>query len=247
MSLIMSSNINNEKKVFVSKETIFRLVKDVKDINNNPLVSEGIYYIHDPENFLVGRAMLIGPKDTPYEGCPMLFKFNFPESYPHDPPKATFCTSDGLTRFHPNYYKCGKVCLSILNTWSGERWSGCQSISSILLTMISILTNNPYVHEPGMDGKSQAAETYNKIVNYSCKRKIIDFLKNGFPVEFEPFYNDYKKYLKENNETLIKVFEENEIKFGNSLETVNCPTYGFDIKINYDKLCTVFKKLINDL
>ena len=78
-------NNDKENKKFVSKNTILRLVKDVKDINSNPLTSDGIYYQHDSQDFLIGRAMIIGPKDTPYEGCPMFFRFNFPESYPHYP------------------------------------------------------------------------------------------------------------------------------------------------------------------
>jgi hypothetical protein len=32
---------------FVSKETVNRLLKDVKQIMANPLTENGIYYIHD--------------------------------------------------------------------------------------------------------------------------------------------------------------------------------------------------------
>jgi ubiquitin-conjugating enzyme E2 Z len=238
-------NNNNSNIRFIAKNTIFRLVKDVKDINNNPLHSDGIFYKHDSENFLIGRAMLIGPKDTPYEGCPMLFRFNFPESYPHDPPKATFLTGDGNTRFHPNYYKCGKVCLSILNTWSGEKWSGCQTITSILLTMYSILTDNPLIHEPGMSGQTQTAEDYKKMVDYSCKRKIIDFLENRFSQEFEPFYSDYINYIKENKQQLLKIYEEKEKTC--NLETLNSPTYSFQTKVEYNKLNSKFKRVLENI
>lgn len=235
----------DEKKVFVSKQTLFRLAKDVKDIVNNSLTSDGIYYSHDPENFLIGRAMLIGPQDTPYEGLPMLFKFNFPETYPHDPPKATFSTSDGLTRFHPNYYKCGKVCLSILNTWAGERWSGCQSISSILLTMISILTENPYIHEPGMNGASDSAKLYKNIIEYASKKKITDFIENRFPQEFQTFFDDYKKYLLKNKERLLQNYDsKEEIFISMNGKEIMCPTYSFVTKIDYEKVNKKFKRLI---
>ena len=236
---------NKEHKKFVSKNTIFRLVKDVKDITSNPLTSDGIYYKHDSQDFLIGRAMIIGPKDTPYEGCPMFFRFNFPESYPHDPPKATFLTGDGTTRFHPNYYKCGKVCLSILNTWSGERWSGCQTITSILLIMISILTDNPYIHEPGMSATSDAALNYKKIVDYACKRKIINFLEDGFSEEFKPFFDDYKNYIRENKDRLLNIYEEKSKT--NILETLYCNSYAFETRIDYVKLNQKVKKIFESI
>lgn len=240
---------NENKKVFVSKPTIFRLAKDVKEVINNPLTSHGIYYIHDPENFLVGRAMLIGPNDTPYDGLPMLFKFNFPESYPHDPPKAIFCTNDGSTRFHPNYYNSGKVCLSILNTWVGDdRWSGCQSITSILLTMISLLTDNPYIHEPGMIGTSIEAKTYKKMVDYACKRKIVDFIDNGFPKEFEIFYDEYKKYLQNNKQRLFEIFKSRTISDETkNIENMSCSVYSLHITIDYKKVFNKYENLMNKI
>ena len=85
---------------------------------------------------LVGYALIIGPKDTPYAYGNFLFKFLFPYDYPHTPPKVTYHTNDGYTRFNPNLYKSGKVCISLLNTWKGEQWTGCQTIKSILLTFM---------------------------------------------------------------------------------------------------------------
>ena len=31
-------------------------------------------------------------------------------------------TAGGRVRFNPNLYDCGKVCLSLLGTWSGPSW-----------------------------------------------------------------------------------------------------------------------------
>ena len=52
---------------FVPKSTVMRLLQDVKDIIKNPLESQGIYYKHDEADMLKGTALIIGPKDTPYE------------------------------------------------------------------------------------------------------------------------------------------------------------------------------------
>ena len=53
---------------FISKDTINRLIRDVKQIIKSPLTDNGIYYIHDDVDILKGYAMIIGPSDTPYFG-----------------------------------------------------------------------------------------------------------------------------------------------------------------------------------
>ena len=72
-------------------------------------------------------ATIKGPKDTPYDSGCFLFDMYLPKSFTNDPPKMTFLTTGyGQVRFNPNLYKKGKVCLSILNTWSGsadEKWN----------------------------------------------------------------------------------------------------------------------------
>jgi ubiquitin-conjugating enzyme E2 O len=63
--------------------------------------------------------------------------------------------SGGL-RLNPNLYENGKVCLSLLNTWSGrgtEIWDSQES--SILQVLVSIqglvLNTKPYFNEAGYD------------------------------------------------------------------------------------------------
>ena len=153
-------------EVFVSKEALRRIISDVKDIRKNPLSSHGIYYEHDETDMLKGRALIIGPADTPYEDGFYLFRFQFPPNYPHSPPKVEFCTSDGYTRFNPNLYRTGKVCLSILNTWKGEQWSGCQTLTSVLLALCTVLNAEPLLNEPGITKNHIDFETYNEIIKY---------------------------------------------------------------------------------
>ena len=40
----------NENKILYNKDTIKRLVQDIKTIKKNPLDSQGIYYKHDEDN-----------------------------------------------------------------------------------------------------------------------------------------------------------------------------------------------------
>lgn len=61
------------------------------------------------------HALITGPFDTPYEGGFFLFLFRCPPDYPIHPPRVKLITTGNNTvRFNPNFYRNGKVCLSIL-------------------------------------------------------------------------------------------------------------------------------------
>ena len=157
---------NEKVEKIVSRETIHRLLSDVKTIMKNPLNDNGIYYIHDDEDMLKGYAMIVGPSDTPYFGGFYFFKINYPTDYPHSPPKVSYHTNGDNIRFNPNLYKCGKVCVSILNTWRGEQWTSCQTISTLLLTLCTLLCENPLLNEPGVNKLHADCEKYKKIIEY---------------------------------------------------------------------------------
>ena len=181
-----------ETNKIIKKETIQRLLKDVKQIIKHPLTDNGIYYSHDETDMLKGYAMIVGPADTPYFGGFYFFEFNYPDDYPFSPPKVIFKTNDGLTRYNPNLYKCGKVCVSILNTWSGDKWSSCQTINSILLTLCSLLNESPLENEPGQSKNSRDFVPYQKSIEFSninfaiCD--IINLSKHKIPYPFQVFY-----------------------------------------------------------
>ncbi len=65
-------------------------------------------------------------------------------------------TGGGTVRFNPNLYAEGKVCLSLLGTWSGgenEKWNA--KTSTLLQVLVSIqsliLVEQPYFNEPGYE------------------------------------------------------------------------------------------------
>ena len=162
---IVAKNENSkEVPVVISKDAIKRLLKDIQQIIKNPLDDQGIYYKHSETDMMEGWALIIGPKDSLYCNGYYFFKFTFPPDYPHSPPVLQYCTNDGITRFHPNFYKTGKVCIDILNTWRGEKWSGCQTISSVLLTLISIMDNEPILNEPGVTRTSKDFKNYHALI-----------------------------------------------------------------------------------
>jgi ubiquitin-protein ligase len=151
----------------ISKESVHRLLSDIRGIMQNPLDDNGIYYIHDETDILRGWAMIVGPPDTPYFGGLYFFKLQFPTDYPYSPPIVTCHTNDGHTRFNPNLYVNGKVCLSILNTWRGEPWSACQTISTVLLTLCTVFCDNPIINEPGITVNCPDCGPYNEILRYA--------------------------------------------------------------------------------
>jgi len=235
------SNINNES-ITISKESAKRLLSDVKDIMKNPLENEGIYYKHHDENMLKGYALIIGPKDSVYFGGNFLFELDFPYDYPHKPPKVTYKTNDGLTRFHPNLYKNGKVCLSLLNTWKGEQWTGCQTISSILLTILSILDSRPLLHEPGITKEHRDFDNYNKIISYktieSAILNIVSEKCSCCPLYLKELFKDnmlenYKKNKKEIYD-LIKLKTTSEID--SKILNIKTSLYMMNINIDWKKL-----------
>ena len=195
----------SESQKIINAETIKRLLKDVRQIIRHPLTDNGIYYSHDDSDCTKGYAMIIGPSDTPYFGGYYFFKFDYPSDYPFTPPKVTYMTNDGTTRFNPNLYKCGKVCVSILNTWAGDKWTSCQTINSILLTLCSLLNDTPLENEPGQGKSSRDFIPYQKSIEFKNNDfAICDMiLKQKIPEHFEMFYSFIKEQYINNYDKLL--------------------------------------------
>lgn len=116
------------------------------------------------------RAVIVGPAGTPYHDGLFVFDVHFPPNYPDIPPMVYYY-SGGL-RLNPNLYDCGKVCLSLLNTWSGkgnEKWMPKKSTMLQVLVSIQalILNANPFFNEPGYDTMYPGAEGQRKSNAYN--------------------------------------------------------------------------------
>ena len=227
---------------------IKRIARDVCELNKNNLSSNGIFYVHDEENILNGLALIIGPKDTVYENGFYFFKFLFPENYPFSPPKVTFCNYDNKTntRFHPNLYRNGKTCLSLLNTWKGDGWTSCQTIRSVLLTLSSILTSNPLIEEPGILITHRDNKPYNRIITFkNIEISIIEIIENCFNNnldDFEVFSFIIKDIFHNNKENIKKKIIDLHENSNICLERVSL--YNMECGINYKQLLNKIEKLI---
>lgn len=125
-----------------------RLLRELRELNENP--TEGIVACPISENDLFHwKCLITGPTDTPYEFGVFEATLDFPSDYPLSPPKMKFVTPI----LHPNVYKDGTVCISILHASgndplnyepANERWGPLQSIEKILLSVSSMIADpNP--------------------------------------------------------------------------------------------------------
>jgi ubiquitin-protein ligase len=184
-----------------------RFPKELADAMSEDMRSCGIYYWADEANVRKGRAMIIGPSGTPYEYCPLFFGFEFPADYPFTSPNVLFLTSDGTTRFHPNLYVAGKVCLSILGTWQGPKWSAAMTISTVLQSIQSLLEPNPIVNEPGWEKitlENKRAKDYADYIRFrliALSYTNLLMWKKGVAPHDYTFFDDV---LQERGDELIK-------------------------------------------
>lgn len=176
-----------------------RVIKDLRNLERDPLTAHGIYVLFNEDNIMNQKVLMIGPKDTPYENGFFFFDIKIPDNYPFSPPLVKFCTTDSKVRFNPNLYADGKVCLSIINTWSGPSWTSVQTLSSVLLSIQSLLNEYPLRNEPGFENELDSkCKMYNEILKYETFRvAILNILKN-IPNTFESFLSIINDYFLDN-------------------------------------------------
>jgi ubiquitin-protein ligase len=224
-----------------------RLFKDIKNIYTDTLEESGIYYKHDQNDTMTGYALIIGPSDTVYENGYYFYKFEFPDDYPASPPKVLYYTNDGVVRFHPNFYRNGKVCLSVLNTWKGEGWTSCQTIKSILLILCSLLSNDPLLNEPGITAKHRDFNAYNNIIQYkNLSVSIVGMLNKAQCIYPSPRFNIFKAIVKDH---FIANYFKNLLKIQSLAKiqppiTITTTIYDLSINVNYHTLEEVIKKVV---
>ncbi|KAI3960632.1 hypothetical protein MKX01_003806 [Papaver californicum] len=158
------------------------------------------------------RAVIVGAYGTPYQDGLFVFDFHLPPEYPQVPPSVYY--HSGGWRINPNLYEEGKVCLSLLNTWTGrgnEVWD--PSSSSILQVLVSlqglVLNSRPYFNEAGYDKQIGTAEGEKNSLSYnentfllSCKSMM--YLMRKPPKDFEELVKDH---FKRRGHYILKVCE----------------------------------------
>jgi ubiquitin-conjugating enzyme E2 S len=107
-----------------------RLLKETKELLDSP--PEGVrLVVRGSEDVSELRAVIVGPKDTPYEGGEFVVQLRFGGEYPSAPPKGVFVTQI----FHPNVSKAGEICVNTLK----RDWKPNLGVAHILLTIKCLL------------------------------------------------------------------------------------------------------------
>lgn len=166
------------------------------------------------------RAAIIGAAGTPYHDALFFFDLSFPADYPNRPPVLHY-RSHGH-RINPNLYACGKVCLSLLNTWTGkksEMWNPKES--TILQVLVSIqalvLNSKPYFNEPGagiIGNWEKQSRAYNENAFLLTCKTTANTLRNP-PRDFEQLVVEH--FRRERAATLLgacRAYAEERVRVG---------------------------------
>ena len=219
----------------------------VIDIMKNPLENDGIFYKHDENDMLHGFALIIGPADTIYNYGYFFFEFHYPKDYPYSPPKVKYYTNNYNIRFHPNLYRNGKVCLSLLNTWRGEQWTSCQSIKTILLTLITLFHNKPLLNEPGITEKYKYFNDYNNIIRFQNYNVAIhEVLTKKICENFcDIFSNEINKTFEKNKKIILEKLELLKIAHSEDALHLDVPLYSmYKLSLDYNLLFNKFNEFL---
>eukprot|EP00930_Biecheleria_cincta_P083732 TRINITY_DN73243_c0_g1_i1.p1 TRINITY_DN73243_c0_g1~~TRINITY_DN73243_c0_g1_i1.p1 ORF type:complete len:928 (-),score=204.20 TRINITY_DN73243_c0_g1_i1:467-3199(-) len=194
-----------------------RLAKELAGIGSLlPLSSSSSVHVRiSSQRQQLWRALITGPDETPYSGGCFIFEFYFPVRYPAEPPKVKILTTGrGTVTFNPNLYSNGKVCLSLLGTWQGEKAENWDAVNSravqVLISIQSlILVPQPYFNEPGYERQigtsfgDARSRSYNEAVRENCIRwAMIEQLRRPSPEFAEVIRLHFKLRCAQVKETI---------------------------------------------
>ena len=235
---LLTFEINNSHRFFnkksepINKKTIKRIMSELISLKTTlPLnLDSTVWLRYCEQNINILTFIISGPKNTPYENGLFEFHVYIPFNYPLEPPHILLHnTGNGSVRFNPNLYNCGKVCLSLLNTWTGddnEKWNENSTLLQVIISIQSfILIEKPFFNEPGflnllgtnkgeLDSKKYNDELYNNTIKFA----INEIIKNPSD-EVVKIHFEYKKkdILNTLNKWLLTCGDEYKSNIFNSI------------------------------
>jgi len=147
-----------------------RTQKEHKILQSPGALPDGVYVRTWESRLDLFRVLFVGPEETPYARAPFIMDFCLPTDYPQAPPMAFFHSwlgesgMGGLGRVNPNLYEDGKICLSLLGTWDGDKAEAWSPVKSTLLQVIVsllglVLVQEPYFNEAGYEPLAGSASS----------------------------------------------------------------------------------------
>lgn len=155
-----------------------RTLKEHKILRTSSALPEGVYIRTWEHRMDLLRFLIIGPTETPYANAPFVLDVYLSSEFPSKPPEVFFhswpahAKIGGTGRVNPNLYEDGKVCLSLLGTWTGnsvEEWSASRStLLQVVVSLLGlVLVRSPYFNEAGYEGLVGTEESKRPSALYS--------------------------------------------------------------------------------
>ena len=110
-----------------------RITNEYQEARTNPVDNIVSVSLPNDQDYCHWEAVILGPKDTPYEGGHFKLDIRVPSEYPMKPPVITFKTRV----YHPNISIDGAVCLDMLKE---NQWSPALTIPKCILMVCAILS-----------------------------------------------------------------------------------------------------------
>lgn len=189
-----------------SKSAAAILQRQFKDLTDP---KKGIPSFHielDDDNiFLWNIGIMVLNKESMYHGGYFKGQMRFPSEFPYSPPTFRFTPAI----YHPNVYRDGRLCISILHQGGdptsdepdSETWTPAQTVESVLISIISLL-EDPNVSSPANIDASvelrKNPEAYRKKVLQEVERSKADIPKDFIMPELELYaYGNGSTHNKE--------------------------------------------------
>ncbi|XP_061377073.1 (E3-independent) E2 ubiquitin-conjugating enzyme isoform X3 [Danaus plexippus] len=157
-------------------------------------------------------VMIAGPARTPYEGGLFVFDVQLGGEYPRAPPLChyhSYCSD----RLNPNLYEDGKVCVSLLGTWSGrgvEVWGKDSSLLQVIVSLQGLILNaEPYFNEAGYEKQkgTQQGEENSRMYNEMVLLKLVQSMTKMVMNPPEPFREEILQHLRASAASLCRRLE----------------------------------------
>ncbi|KAL3100102.1 hypothetical protein niasHS_000713 [Heterodera schachtii] len=158
------------------------LARQLVELQTNPTDGFAVRGLVD-DNIFKWQVIIFGPPESPYEGGTFLAQLDFPISYPQHPPKMRFITNI----LHPNVYRDGYVCISILHPpgdgphgveRAAERWQSVHTVESIVISVQSMLSEPNFLSPANLEALLMFRinpQRYNERVKQCVKESNVAF------------------------------------------------------------------------
>ncbi|EMG47621.1 CDC34 Ubiquitin-conjugating enzyme E2-34 kDa [Candida maltosa Xu316] len=169
--------------------------------------------LDDDNIFLWNIGVMVLNPDSLYHGGYFKGQMRFPQDFPFSPPSFRFTPA----LYHPNVYRDGRLCISILHQGGdptsdepeSETWSPAQTVESVLISIISLL-DDPNGNSPAnIDASVECRKNFNEY-----KKRVLSEVersKKDIPEDFvmpDDAVNAYSNSNLKNKEVIEEPVDE---------------------------------------